>query len=160
ALQQAIASFAALAAQSTVHAIRMGQGVNAEHLAFFDTSTSTSERRAWLADADRVARWRSGSAGEATMADRAEDLPASLRPRQTRARPVPAADDRLLGGAGDDILCGDVINTDRLPWGVDGNPARPDTLPDGSGLAALETFISLRQGAPATQAQLYEYLRQ
>src|SRR5690606_3566915 len=77
-----------------------------------------------------------------------------------RRLPVPAGDDRLLGGAGDDILFGDVINTDRLPWGVDGNPARPDTLPDGSGLAALETFISLRQGAPATQAQLYEYLRQ
>lgn len=160
ALQQAIASFAALAAQSTVHAIGMGQGVNAEHLAFFDTSTSTSERGVWLADADGVARWVSGPAGEATVVDRGEDLQAALRPGQSLARPVPAGDDRLLGGAGDDILFGDVINTDRLPWGVDGNPARPDTLSDGSGLAALETFISLRQGAPATQAQLYEYLRQ
>src|SRR5690606_39470414 len=47
----------------------------------------------------------------------------------------------------------------RLPWGVDGLPARPDSLPDGSGLAALEAFLSLGLGAPPTPTQLHQYLR-
>ena len=76
------------------------------------------------------------------------------------SEPVAVGNDWISGGAGNDILFGDVINTDRLPWGVDGNPQRPDHLPDGSGLAALEAFLGLRQGTPPTAAQLYDYIKQ
>ena len=159
-LQHTIDAFAPLAAISTVHAIGMGQGVHAEQLGFFDNSQSTGERGLWLADADGIPRWVSGPAGEATIIDQAEELQAALQPGRPISEPVAVGNDAIRGGAGNDILFGDVINTDRLPWGSDGNPARPEHLPDGSGLAALEAFLGLRQGTPPTSAQLYDYLKQ
>lgn len=159
ALQQAIDAFAPLAEVSTVHAIGMGRGVNAEHLAWFDNSDAVGQRGDWVADADGALRWVEGPAGQTTVIERAEELEAALRPGQPLSEPLPVGDDRLFGGAGNDILFGDVINTDRLPWGVDGLPARPDSLPDGSGLAALEAFLSLGLGAPPTPTQLHQYLR-
>ncbi len=137
-LQHTIDAFAPLAAISTVHAIGMGQGVSAGQLAYFDNSQATGERGMWLADSDGIPRWVSGPAGEATIIERAEDLQAALQPGRPVSEPVAVGNDWISGGAGNDILFGDVINTDRLPWGVDGNPQRPDHLPDGSGLAALE----------------------
>lgn len=159
-LQHTIDAFAPLAAISTVRAIGMGQGVSAEQLAFFDNSQVSGEHGLWLADADGVSRWVSGPAGEATLIEQAEELQAALQAGRPVSEPVAVGNDAISGGAGNDILFGDVINTDRLPWGSDGNPARPDHLPDGSGLAALEAFLGLRQGMPPTGAQLYDYLKQ
>lgn len=159
-LQHTLDAFAPLSAISTVHAIGMGQGVSAQHLAYFDNRTTVGERSLLLADVDGIPRWVSGPAGEATIIERAEELEAALQSGRPVTEPVPVGNDQISGGAGNDILFGDVINTDRLPWGVDGNPARPASLPDGSGLAALETFLSLQQGTAAIPAQLYDYIRQ
>src|SRR5690606_13225168 len=53
-----------------------------------------------------------------------------------------------------------VINTDNLPWGVDGNPAKPEgEFPAGSGLSALEKFLELKNGVAPTTAELYEYIK-
>jgi|GEM_PF-1784776 len=66
--------------------------------------------------------------------------------------------DRLYGGDGSDILFGDAINTDQLPWGINGNPARPEGLHDGSGLRALTQFLFLKNGVPPTDADLYKFV--
>src|SRR5690606_17643228 len=68
----------------------------------------------------------------------AEDLDLALVGGGRELELSPVGDDELSGGAGDDIIFGDVINTDNLPWGVDGNPAKPEgEFPAGSGLSAL-----------------------
>ncbi len=71
---------------------------------------------------------------------------------------APLSNDKLFGMGGSDILFGDAINTDFLPWGVDGNPARPKGLLDGSGLWALKEFLLLKNGVPPTDANLYRFI--
>ncbi|QKH33735.1 retention module-containing protein [Achromobacter pestifer] len=71
---------------------------------------------------------------------------------------APLSNDELFGRGGSDILFGDAINTDFLPWGVDGNPARPEGLLDGSGLWALKEFLLLKNGVPPTDADLYRFI--
>ncbi|WP_368640886.1 immunoglobulin-like domain-containing protein [Castellaniella ginsengisoli] len=62
--------------------------------------------------------------------------------------------DTLLGGAGDDILFGDVLNTDNLPWS-----GRPDSLPDGSGLDALRAFLKADSGHEPTDQEILDYIK-
>ena len=71
---------------------------------------------------------------------------------------APLSKDALFGNGGSDILFGDAINTDFLPWGVDGNPARPEGLLDGSGLWAIKEFLLLKNGVPPTDANLYRFI--
>jgi VCBS repeat-containing protein len=71
---------------------------------------------------------------------------------------APLDRDEILGNGGSDILFGDAINTDFLPWGVDGNPARPEGLLDGSGLWALKEFLLLKNGVPPTDADLHRFI--
>ncbi len=71
---------------------------------------------------------------------------------------APLDRDDLWGNGGSDILFGDAINTDFLPWGVNGNPARPEDVLDGSGLWALEKFLLLKNGVPPTDADLHRFI--
>ncbi len=71
---------------------------------------------------------------------------------------APLGNDHILGGDGSNILFGDSINTDRLPWGIDGNPARPVDLLDGSGLNGLKEFLFLKNGAQPTDAELHKFI--
>ena len=66
--------------------------------------------------------------------------------------------DWISGGKGSDILFGDAINTDQLPWGIDGNPARPEGLHDGLGLEALKQFLFLKVGVPPTDVDLHKFI--
>jgi len=57
------------------------------------------------------------------------------------------------------IIFGDVINTDNLPWGMDGNPSKPDGDP---GLDALKYFLAApsQLGHPPTDAELHAWITQ
>jgi len=67
-------------------------------------------------------------------------------------------DDTLYGGDGDDILFGDAINTDKLPWGVAGNPDKPADFNE-VGLAALKAFLTLHPDyGNASDASLHQYI--
>ncbi len=80
---------------------------------------------------------------------------AGSRPNHVLA---PLDNDLLIGNDGSDILFADAINTDRLPWGIDGNPAKPATLLDGSGLFALKQFLLLKNGSQPTDADLHKFI--
>ena len=67
-------------------------------------------------------------------------------------------DDTVSGGAGADILYGDSINTDNLPWGVDGNPDKPSDLESGAGYSALVTFLELKNGYEPSEREIYDYI--
>ena len=159
-LQQSIDAFAPLSAISHVFAIGVGQQPGHDYLRFFDNTRGDGIDEVVLYDADGAAQTVRGPVGQVgNDAQQAIDFASALYEHLTTPRPVAVGDDTVSAGGGHDIVFGDAINTDALPWGLDGNPAKPGDLADGSGLLALQKFLELKQGAPASTAQLYDYLK-
>ncbi|WP_454694059.1 retention module-containing protein [Achromobacter aegrifaciens] len=92
--------------------------------------------------------------GNSQFLQNPSDLQAALLYDST----APVANDKIHGGEGSDILFGDAINTDHLPWSVDGNPGRPAGLPDGASLDALKQFLLLKNGIQPTDADLHKFI--
>jgi Ca2+-binding RTX toxin-like protein len=86
------------------------------------------------------------------------DLESALVGGSTSTELAPVGDDKIYGGDGSDILFGDAINTDQLPWGVNGNPAKPTDYADGSGLDGLKLFLLLKNGTQPTDADLHKFI--
>ena len=84
-----------------------------------------------------------------------QEAEASDRPDHVLALPDT---DWLYGDDGSDIMFGDAVNTDQLPWGINGNPARPEGLLDGTGLEALKQFLFLKNGVLPTGADLHKFI--
>ena len=101
----------------------------------------------------------SAPVGNVDIVNSAADLQTALHGGSSSTSPVSVGNDTVNGGAGHDIIFGDVINTDALPWGVNGNPVRPSDLPEGSGVSALSRFLELKSGSAPTDQQLYDYIR-
>ncbi|PJI49131.1 MAG: hypothetical protein CTR55_07100 [Pseudomonas sp.] len=100
-----------------------------------------------------------GPTGEVEIVKQASDLTAALHGGSSSSELAPSGNDTIHGGAGDDILFGDAINTDNLPWGANGNPAKPADMPAGSGVSALSAFLELKNGHAATSAEMYDYIK-
>jgi len=99
-----------------------------------------------------------GPVGAVDIVNNASQLEAALQGGSKSIDPVGVGNDKINGGAGDDIIFGDVINTDELLW-AENNLVRPDNLPKGSGVAALEKFLEMKNGFAPTNADLYGYIR-
>ncbi|KJK01817.1 hypothetical protein UB43_07150 [Pseudomonas sp. 21] len=97
--------------------------------------------------------------GQVDIVKQASDLTAALHGGSTSTELAPSGHDTISGGAGDDIIFGDTINTDNLPWGVNGNPAKPADMPAGSGVSALSAFLELKNGHTATSDEMYDYIK-
>ncbi|HUE92939.1 Ig-like domain-containing protein, partial [Pseudomonas sp.] len=111
---------------------------------------------------DNIARYDdlvSAPAGTVEIVTTADQLDAALQGGAAALELVPVGDDNIVGGAGQDIIFGDVINTDELPWGLNGNPSQPNNLPAGSGLSALQQFLELKNGIAPSNQDLYDYVR-
>ncbi|MFV3369609.1 retention module-containing protein [Pseudomonas sp. NY15435] len=101
----------------------------------------------------------SGPTGQVDIVKQASDLTAALHGGSSSSELAPSGHDTISGGAGDDIIFGDTINTDNLPWGVNGNPAKPADMPAGSGVSALSAFLELKNGHAATSDEMYDYIK-
>ena len=155
-MQRAMDKFDLLGDLSAVHAIGIGDDINAQYLQFFDNTSATGTGSVLLADGATV----SGEVGQPTIIHTAEQLEAALMGGGTTVHPYPLGGDTLIGGEGADIIFGDSINTDggALDWASVGG--RPSDLPDGSGMLALERFLELQNGGtPATAGQIYDYVQ-
>ncbi|EMO0969693.1 type I secretion C-terminal target domain-containing protein, partial [Vibrio cholerae] len=97
--------------------------------------------------------------GQPDIITTADQLKAVLVGSSTTNTPAEVGNDVLHGGAGNDILFGDAINTDNLPWGVNGNPDKPSDLVDGAGYDALVMFLELRDGVTPSQVAIYEFIK-
>ncbi|WP_439437516.1 VWA domain-containing protein [Salinivibrio costicola] len=152
-LRDSIRAYESLAESSSVHAIGVGNGVNADILRFFD-NTNVSGSRTWSD------YWGSVSAptGDVEIVNTANDLNTALDEGVREINVLPVGDDGVIGNAGDDILFGDTINTDNLPWDENGL-TRPESLPDGSGVDALTTFLEMKNGAAPSDIELYQYIK-
>jgi len=99
-----------------------------------------------------------GPVGSVDIVNNASQLEAALQGGSKSDDPVAVGNDIIHGGAGNDIIFGDVINTDELPW-AENNLIKPDNLPNGSGVTALEKFLEMKNGVAPTDADLYGYIR-
>ncbi|OKP35990.1 hypothetical protein BJP22_18980, partial [Aeromonas veronii] len=97
--------------------------------------------------------------GQPDIITTADQLKAVLVGSSTTNTPAEVGADVLHGGAGNDILFGDAINTDNLPWGTAGNPAKPADWVDGKGLDGLTQFLTLKNGYAPSSLELYEYIK-
>ncbi|MGJ7093461.1 Ig-like domain-containing protein [Vibrio hannami] len=124
-----------------------------------DASKKNSDTSALVSDiyvvSDVVAQ-----AGEAQIVGTPDELESVLQSGYVTKNIADMGSDTVSGGEGSDILFGDSINTDNLPWGESGNPAKPADLEDGAGLDALETFLELKHGVAPSELQVYEYIKE
>ncbi|RQM71966.1 VWA domain-containing protein, partial [Aeromonas jandaei] len=97
--------------------------------------------------------------GQPDIITTADQLKAVLVGSSTTNTPASVGADVLHGGAGNDVLFGDAINTDNLPWGTAGNPAKPADWVDGKGLDGLTQFLTLKNGYAPSSIELYEYIK-
>ncbi|MBB1462171.1 cadherin-like domain-containing protein [Vibrio sp. SG41-7] len=98
--------------------------------------------------------------GEVQIVNTPDELEAALQGSETIKEIASMGSDQVLGNEGDDILFGDAINTDNLPWGIDGNPDKPIDLDDGAGLSALVSFLQLNNnGIEPSDMEIYQYIR-
>jgi len=98
-------------------------------------------------------------AGQVQLVDTPSELQAVLQGGETIQQIDSMGGDTLSGGRDSDILFGDSINTDNLPWGVDGNPAKPSDLGEGAGMEGLKQFLELKNGTPPSDSELYDYIK-
>ncbi|MGS3140269.1 VWA domain-containing protein [Aeromonas sanarellii] len=97
--------------------------------------------------------------GQPDIITKPEELNAVLVGGSVTNTPAEVGSDTVNGGAGNDILFGDAINTDYLPWGEAGNPAKPTDWVDGKGLDGLTQFLTLKNGYAPSTVELYEYIK-
>ncbi|EOW9231099.1 VWA domain-containing protein, partial [Vibrio cholerae] len=97
--------------------------------------------------------------GQPDIITTADQLKAVLVGSSTTNTPAEVGNDVLHGGAGNDILFGDAINTDHLPWGTAGNPTKPADWVNGKGLDGLTQFLTLKNGYAPSALELYEYIK-
>ncbi|NUY56720.1 Ig-like domain-containing protein, partial [Salinivibrio sp. EAGSL] len=88
-----------------------------------------------------------------------DELDVALQGGETIRHIAGMGSDQVTGNEGDDVLFGDSVNTDNLPWGIDGNPERPADLPDGAGLEGLKVFLEASQGHEPSDIELYQYIK-
>ncbi|WP_322998835.1 retention module-containing protein [Castellaniella sp.] len=147
----ALDDYQRVAGYGEVHAIGIGAGVNENILQFFDNTDVTNPQWVQLQDGS----WVHADAGQVDIVNDADGLNAALQGGGPDSiDPLPVSNDTLSGGDGNDILFGDVINTDGLTWA-----GRPDNLPDGSGLAALKAFLKVDLGHDASNQDIYDYIK-
>ncbi|MGL6311776.1 immunoglobulin-like domain-containing protein [Aeromonas veronii] len=136
-------------------------------LSDIDDGWSWSWDRGWVSDntsatlvIDNLAKVTNyPQVGQPDIITTADQLKAVLVGSSTTNTPAEVGSDVLHGGAGNDILFGDVINTDHLPWGTAGNPAKPADWVNGKGLDGLTQFLTLKNGYAPSSLELYEYIK-
>ncbi|MEH8224806.1 type I secretion C-terminal target domain-containing protein [Aeromonas veronii] len=127
--------------------------------------TVTDVKQAWWDDSaatlriDNLNKVTYPPVGQPDIINTADQLKAVLVGSSTTNTPAEVGADVQHGGAGNDILFGDAINTDHLPWGSAGNPTKPADWVDGKGLDGLTQFLTLKNGYAPSSLELYEYIK-
>ena len=137
-----------------MHAIGIGNGVSADFLKFFDNTPLTGNtlgQGAYDFPNDNKPPV-TGQTGDPTIVNTAEELHAALVEGSTTTTLAAVGADHLIGGQGDDIIFGDVINTDSLAWA--GNAAGTH---DGAGYQGLLDYLTATTGT-ATLDQVKAYI--
>ncbi|WP_420496749.1 Ig-like domain-containing protein [Vibrio fluvialis] len=95
-------------------------------------------------------------AGEVQIVNSADELKAALQGAETITDIAEMGNDTVNGNEGNDILFGDSINTDGLPWADVGVDADSKI---GAGYNGLVEFLELRDGSTPSQVDIYEFIK-
>ncbi|MBY8089826.1 tandem-95 repeat protein, partial [Vibrio fluvialis] len=95
-------------------------------------------------------------AGKVDIVSSAEHLTAALQGAETITDIANMGNDTVNGNEGNDILFGDSINTDGLPWADVGVNADSKI---GVGYNGLVEFLELRDGSTPSQVDIYEFIK-
>ncbi len=93
------------------------------------------------------------ASGTVDIVMKGSDLDAALEKGSSRTDPVSVGNDVINGGAGNDIIFGDTINTDHLAWGSVAAGSH-----NGQGLQALQDFLAFQNKHVATTTEIYDYI--
>ncbi|UGA56272.1 tandem-95 repeat protein [Vibrio sp. VB16] len=94
--------------------------------------------------------------GQVNIVTGNDGLELALNTGVTELTEIAVSSDTLYGHEGNDIIFGDVLNTDNLDWlGITGveKPA------DGSGIEALETYLEAPNGTAPTESEVYDFIK-
>jgi len=133
-----------------VNAIGIGNGINSDYLRYFD-NTNTTGTAVTNVDGTNL----SNTVGQPQIINTAEQLQAALQEGFSTSTPVTVGNDHVVGGAGNDILFGDVINTDQLAWA--GHAAGTH---NGQGFQGLVDYLTATNGTAPTAATISNYIIQ
>ncbi|MBO3276452.1 retention module-containing protein [Pseudomonas schmalbachii] len=125
--------------QVAVNAIGIGNGVNADVLQYFDNTSVTAHGVALSLPGGTV----TDQVGEPKMINTAAELQAALQKGFSETTLQDVGNDHLVGGAGNDVIFGDVINTDHLSWSGSGHGAGEH---DGQGYQGLIDYLTSTNG--------------
>ncbi|WP_406664593.1 retention module-containing protein [Gallaecimonas sp. GXIMD1310] len=144
-----------LTGENLVHfnAIGIGDNVNNEYLQFFDNTDVTGQDTVYF-NTIFGPLGVTGTVGEAEIIHSPQELDAALDDGFTQINPDPTGGDQIMGGWGDDIIFGDVINTDQLSW--TNNPAGSH---DGAGLQGLIDYLTDLNGTAPSDSDLRNYIQ-
>ncbi|WP_238770851.1 Ig-like domain-containing protein [Vibrio furnissii] len=95
-------------------------------------------------------------AGQVDIVNSADELKAALQGAETITDIAEMGNDTVNGNEGNDILFGDSINTDGLPWADVGVDADSKI---GAGYNGLVEFLELRDGVTPSQVDIYEFIK-
>ena len=165
-IDASLKSFTGLSNISAVHAFGFGKGVGETSLNYFDNTSDNGVNQT----VDVIRKYDGkdyrdvmlkGESGESTIINTPDELDAALVGGRTETHLYQVSGDDIQGGAGDDIIFGDSINTDGLSWvenGINYNAGSHD----GMGSAALSRFVqwSENNGSEATSDQINSYVRE
>jgi Ca2+-binding RTX toxin-like protein len=136
--------------QIQLHSISIGSASTSAVLDLFDNTAPSGTRSVNLADGTLV----TAPAGSSQIVHSAEELQALLTSGSSSAGALALGDDQLSGGAGDDLLFGDSLNTDFLAW-----PGHPAGSHDGQGYQALLDYLQAGNGGAAPNlTQVREFI--
>ena len=165
-MTQSIDAFDTLASKSSVAGIGIGNGIRADVLRFFDNTNVVDDNGSITFGSTTV----TGPVGQIDIVNTADELAAALQDASSALRP--AGDDTLSGGAGDDVLVGDTLNSDGLEWtNGDTNETFTAGTHDGLGYGGLYDYLTWTKddgnggriddtdGTPPTQAEIIDYVR-
>jgi len=176
-LQNSVNAFQTLGAVSQVEAIGVGAGATEQYLRFFTTTGDDVDTNSvyvqgfgdygWVDGDYDYYNWGAGTvtaqAGDVDIVNNADDLAAALEGGSELEELVESEQDIVQGGAGNDIIYGDVINTDHLEWtnqstGVEFNQGSHD----GMGYEGLVQYLKwgINDGDEPDSEQVIEYVRE
>ncbi|UUC52572.1 retention module-containing protein [Pseudomonas citronellolis] len=135
----------------SVNAIGIGDGINSGILQFFDnTSTTGTATLHFTGNTPDL----TANVGQPQIINTAEQLQTALQEGFSNTSPQAVGHDHLVGGDGNDILFGDVINTDALSW--TGHAAGTH---NGAGYQGLVDYLTAANGGAApSQSQVTNYI--
>ncbi|HEN9574455.1 type I secretion C-terminal target domain-containing protein [Acinetobacter baumannii] len=140
------ADFVGLTEKSKIFAVGVSSAVSSNTVSRYDNTAENG---------DKILNWSKDNHGDAKAIADADKLIAYLIGGSENFIPADVGNDVVKGGAGDDILFGDAMNTDWIT-GLD-----PLQYPKYSGYSKLIAHLkaNVTGGAEPTQQQIYDFVK-